>query len=216
MGKILAVLLGALALGALLAAGAGHWPLPAGVVGALAMLAAALAVRRRWGLLADAAPGSPERALWVSLAGNAVVAAHLLVMLWRIGPTLVLHTPAVHAMAIDGWTLVAGTVLAYWIARDPQPRADERDRGIAALGLCAAHYALLVLLAVGILLLGFVHEGWIGQLSRPSIAHWLILAVVTSVVVDALVRLRAYAEDAMHDDAALEDPAPNDPCQEQA
>lgn len=194
-------------LGALLAAGAGEWPLPAGVLGALAMLVAALAVRRRWLLLADAAPGSPERALWVSLAGNAVVAAHLLVMLWRIGPSLVLHTPAVHALGIDSWTLVAGAVLAYWIARDPQPRADERDRAIAARGMRAAHYGLLALLAGAILLLGLVHDGWVARLSRPSIAHWLIFAIIASVVVDAAVRLAAYARDAAGDDADDDDGA---------
>lgn len=196
MGRILAVLGSALALGALLACGAAAWPLRPGVVGAVLMVAAALAVRRRWGLLADAAPGSPERMLWVALAGNAVVAAHLLVTLYRIGPMLVMHTPVVHALGVDSWTLVGGAIVSYWIARDPQPRADERDQAIAARGMRAAYYGLLLALVVQILVLGFVHHGWVGQLSRPTIAHALILAIILSVLVDGVTRLRAYAREA--------------------
>lgn len=196
MFPIFAVLALGLALGTLLAGGAGVWPVPPGVLGALLMAGTALAVRRRWGLLAGAAPGSPERMLWVSLAANAVVAAHLFAALYRIGPTLVMHTPVVHALGRDSWTLVAGAVLAYWIVREPTPRSDERDGAIATLGLRTAHYALLAMLVVQILTLGFVHDGWVAQLSRPTIAHALILAIIGSAMVDAVVRLRAYALDA--------------------
>lgn len=195
MPRILAVMALGLALGLLLAAGAGAWPVRPGLLGALLMAGVALAVRRRWGLLAGAAPGSPERMLWVSLAANAVVAAHLFAALYRIGPTLVMHTPVVHALGQDSWTLVAGAVLAYWIVRDPEPRSDERDGAIAALGLRAAHYALLAMLVVQILTLGFVREGWVAELSRPTIAHALILAIIGSALVDAITRLRAYAID---------------------
>ncbi|HEX5693030.1 MAG TPA: hypothetical protein VFY00_00225 [Arenimonas sp.] len=197
MIRILAVLAGALLVGGLLATGAAVWPVRPGLVGLALMVIVALAVRRRWGLLAHAAPGSPERRLWVSLAANAVVAAHLLTALNRIGPTLVMHTPEVHALGQDSWTLVAGAVLAYWIVRDPQPRVDERDDAIAALGVRAAHYGLLLMLGVQILVLGFVREGWVSELSRPTIAHALILAIIGSALIDAIARLGAYARDAM-------------------
>lgn len=196
-----------LGLGFVLASGAAEWPVRPGVAGALLIIGAAWAVRRRWGLLADTAPGSPERMLWVSLGANAAVAAHLFTTLYHIGPTLVMHTPEVHALGQDSWTLVGGAVLAYWIVRDPAPRSDERDRAIAVLGLRAAHYALLLLLAVKILTLGFVREGWVAQLSRPTIAHALILAVTTSVLVDAIARLRAYALDAAAAAAEADDAA---------
>ncbi|MFC0679349.1 hypothetical protein ACFFGH_16055 [Lysobacter korlensis] len=195
----------ALALGVVLASGAALWPVPPGIFGALLMVGVAFAARRRWGLLADAAPGSPERMLWVSLAANAVVATHLFATLYRIGPTLGMHTPVVHALGRDSWTLVGGALLAYWIVRDPTPRADERDRTIAVQGLRAAHYGLLLALAVQIGVLGFVHEGWVSRLSRPTIAHALILAIIASVLVDAIARLRAYALDAA---ASGSDPAP--------
>ena len=203
MLRILVVVVSGVLLGGLLASGAATWPLRPGVVGALSMVGAALAVRRRWGLLSDTAPGSPERMLWVSLAANAVVAAHLLAALYRIGPTLVMHTPVVHALGQDSWTLVGGALLAYWIVRDPAPRADERDRAIAVHGLRAAHYGLLLVLVAQILVLGFVHEGWVSELSRPTIAHALILAIIASAMVDAVARLRAYALDAAACEADL-------------
>ena len=203
MARILIVVVLSFGLGGLLASGAAVWPVPPGVAGALLMMLVALVVRRRWGLLADTAPGSPERMLWVSLAANAVVAGHLLAAMYHIGPTLVMHTPVVHALGRDSWTLVAGALLAYWIVRDPAPRADERDRAIASQGLRTAHYGLLLVLVVQILVLGFVHDGWVNQLSRPTIAHALILAIIVSALVDAIARLRAYALEAMASEADL-------------
>lgn len=196
MPLILAVLLGGFGLGVALALLAGSLPVPSGLIGVALMLLAALLMRRRWGLLAEAAPGTPERQLWISLAGNAVVGAHLLSTLIHIGPRMLMHTPKVHALGVDSWTLVGGALLAYWIAREPNPRRDERDTHIALHGLRAGHYALVAVLIAQILALGFVREGWIGQLSHPSIAHGLILALIASVLVDAFERLRLYARDA--------------------
>ncbi len=201
MRQIFVVLLAALSLGALIASAAGAWPVRPGIVGGALMVIAALAVRRRWGVLADAAPGSPERALWVGLFGNAVVAAHLAATLWHIGPRMLMHTPQIHALGVDNWTLVAGMAVSYWIARDPQPRSDERDLVIAANGMRAAYYGLLALLVVQILALGFVRDGWVADLSHPSIAHGLILAIIGSCLIDAITRLRAYAADADAADA---------------
>lgn len=199
MPALVLVLLAAFALGVLLTLLPAAWPLRGGWVGVLVMVAAAWATRRRWLLLADAAPGSPERALWIGYAGTAVVGAHLFAILYRIGPNMVMHTPAVHDLGIDNWTLVAGALLAYWIARDPEPRQDERDAAIAVAGLRAAHYALLAVLAVQILALGFVRHGWIAQLSHPSIAHVLILSIMFGMLVDHGTRLWLYARDAAPD-----------------
>lgn len=203
MPKIFVALITAFGFGLGLAALAGRMPLPAGLLGALAMLLIALSVRRRWGLLAEAAPGTPERQLWVSLAGNGVVAGHLLATLWHIGPNLQMHTPRVHALGIDSWTLVAGALIAYLIAREPRPRSDERDAWIAERGLRTGHYALVMILIAQILTLGFVREGWVGELSHPAIAHGLILALLVSVLADAIARLRLYSLEAA---AAVESP----------
>lgn len=195
MARILIVLLSAASFGFLLGYGGAWWSIRAGLIGAIVILLVALLVRRRWLLLADTAPGSPERELWVSLAGHAVVAAHLASSLWQIGPNMIMHSAAVHALGIDSWTLVGAAVGAWWIARDPQPRADERDQSIAARGLRVAHYGLLLLLLVLLLTLGFSQDGRVAQLSRPAIAHLIILAIILSVLIDAITRLHSYARD---------------------
>jgi hypothetical protein len=192
----MSVLLVAACFGFVLVYGGAWWPIRAGLLGAIVILTAAVLVRRRWLLLADTAPGSPERELWVSLAGHAVVAAHMATSLWQIGPDMVMHTAAVHTLGVDSWTLVGAAVAAWWIARDPQPRADERDQWIASRGLRAAHYGLLVLLLALLLALGFSADGPVAQLSRPGIAHLIILAILLSVLIDAITRLRSYAQDA--------------------
>ena len=61
--RILLVLLLSLAFGAGLIVSGDGLPVRPGLFGAGLMVLAALATRRRWLLLADAAPGSPERAL---------------------------------------------------------------------------------------------------------------------------------------------------------
>ncbi len=199
MTRILSVLVATAAFGFLLVHAAAWLPLRAGVVGGVVILLAALLVRRRWLLLADTAPGSPERELWVSLAGHAVVAAYLATSLWQIGPNMIMHTAPMHALGIDVWTLVGAAIGAWWIARDPQPRVDERDRWIAGQGLRVAHYGLVLMLIGLLLALGFSTHGWAAQLSRPAIAHLIILVIILSVLIDAITRLRSYAQDAALD-----------------
>ena len=106
-----------------------------------------------------------------------------------------MHTPLVHRFGIETWTLVIGSAVASWIARDPEPREDERDHVIAARGQKVAYCGLVSLLLLLILALGFVEHGWIGAWSRPGIAHGLILAILLSVVFGILSRLLDYARD---------------------
>lgn len=199
MLKIFSVLLGGLAIGVLLTTGALSWPVRPGLVGLLAMAAITLAARRRWLGLDLAAPGSPERALWIGLGCSAVITGHLAAALVSIGAGMVMHTRAVHALGIDNWTLVLGGAIAWLIARDPDPRRDERDAQIAALGLHHSHYALVALLLTGLVPLGFGWGETVRQLSHPMIAHLLIIALLITWMVDSVVRLREYRRDAQLD-----------------
>lgn len=181
--------------GAVLGAGDGLLPVRTGVVGAGLFMVGALLVRRRWLGDPNAAPGSPEQALWLALAANTCVGSYLAAMLLRIGPNFTMHTPLVHRFGIDTWTLVIASAIASWIARDPEPREDERDLAIAARGRRVAYWGLVGMLVVLILALGFVDRGWVGAWSRPGIAHALILVILLSVVLDTLSRLVDYARD---------------------
>lgn len=184
-----------LLLGAAIAVLADASPVRPGLLGFVLMLAAALALRRHWLGQAWAAPGSPERSMWVGLATSSVVLGHMLTSLWRLGPALQLHTPAGDALAVDSWSLVAGGALAWWLTREHTPRRDERDRAIDALGMRWSYSALLALLLPSVLLLGFGDDHDL-PLSRPYIAHLLIAAMLASIAIGQAVRLTVYRRDA--------------------
>jgi len=195
MTRVFTVILAGLVLGGVMAAGVRLWLVPPGWWGLVAMTVIALAARQRWFGLALAAPGSPERGLWIGLGSGAVLAGHMGASLYRIGADMVMHSPQVHAFAIDSWALVLGGMLSWAIARDPRPRHDERDAQIATLGLRWSHYTLVGLIAAGLLPLGY---GWTDSaLSHAMIAHLLIIALIVSWVVDSAVRLREYRRDAI-------------------
>lgn len=177
------------ALGAALAAWSFVQGQPVAWMGAIGMLLLAAAIRRRWHVLADLAPGTPERRLWVRISGACIVAAHLLVSMLQIGPAMPMHTPAMHILGIDSWTLVAAAVLAYLIVREPQPRFDERDALIAHEARRWAWHFELVLLVLLILGLGF---NWFPQLSHSAIAHLLILLLTLTTLAECAHSLRAY------------------------
>lgn len=193
MSQVLLVILLSLLFGVLLASGAMSWPVRPGLVGAAALLASAWAARRYWqGLKPEHGPGSPERSLWHGLATCGLLTGHLATTVWQLGPVLEMHSLAGHALALDNWTLVIGAALAYWIARDPDPRQDERDELIRARGWRAAHKALLLMLLALILALGFGASTIVERYNQPMLAHTLILAILIHCLVHQAVQLRLY------------------------
>lgn len=197
MTQILGIALASLLFGGVLASGAMSWPMRPGLLGFAVMLASAWMARRYWqGLRPEDGPGSPERALWHGLASYGLLTGHLLVVLWWLGPAMQMHSLAGHALAIDNWTLVLGAVVSYWIARDPEPRQDERDVLIANRGLRAGYNALLVLLLALILALGFGRNTLVEQFNQPMLAHVLILCVLLQCLARTGVQLLLYRRDA--------------------
>jgi len=193
MTQILAVAFAALLFGVFLATSAHALPLRPGVIGLLVLLLSAWMARRYWqGLRADAMPSSPERVLWHSLVGYCLLGGHLATMLYQLGPDLQIHSLSGHALAVDSWTLVIACLISFRIARDPQPRDDERDALIQARCLRAGHYCLVVLLIGLILLLGFGTHSYIARCNQPMLAHLLILTLVSQCIWQTSVQLRDY------------------------
>lgn len=184
----------AFTLGVGLAHAPDSWPVRPGLIGLALMALAAAGVRHYWIGLGRrlAAPGSPERLLWLSFASTSLIAGHLFASLWRIGPQMARHSVATHALGLDNWTLVFGALVAWLIARDPDPRTDERDAQIAARGLRAGYWSLLLLLLPLILALGFAPRAAMEQLSQLMLAHLIISAIVLSTLAQDAVRLHAY------------------------
>jgi hypothetical protein len=194
MLRIGLVLLLSLVAGSALVLLQGVLPVRPGYLGVALMLVSAMAVRRHWrNLDADSEPGSPERELWHCLATTALIAGHLVSSLWLAGPGMTLHSVAVHAMAIDNWTLVLGALLSFRIARDPEPRSDERDTLFAARSVRAAYATLIGELCMVILILGFGAELGLPVLSLPLVAHVLIVCLMVASMVRCAVQLAAYA-----------------------
>lgn len=193
MTRILGVLLLSLLTGVVLASDVGDWPLRPGLIGFGAMMASAWVARRYWrSLRPDDGPGSPERGLWHGLASYGLLTGHLCMVMWRLGPALDMHSLTGHALAIDSWTLVLGAILSYWVARDPEPRRDERDVLIGTRGRRAGHIALLLMLLLLTLALGFGANTVISRFNQPMLAHLLILIVLLECLVQNVVRLRLY------------------------
>jgi hypothetical protein len=171
-------------------------PIRPGLLGVTVMLLGAIALRRRWLQLPLSAPGSPERALWIGFTAVTIVTAHLTAVLYQLGPELALHSRASHAFGVDNWTLLGGGFLAWLIARDPEPREDERDQQIAARGLCAGHWSFVLLTTCFALALAFSRAEWLVRANHASIAQALILLLSVSLLVEQGSRLVAYLGDA--------------------
>jgi hypothetical protein len=106
-----------------------------------------------------------------------------------------LHSIAVHAMAIDSWILVLGSILSFRIARDPDPRSDERDSAFGARATRIAYIVLKVQLVVAILVLGYGAEFKLPEASHPLIAHALIVILMLASVSRCAVQLALYHRD---------------------
>ncbi|HTE40804.1 MAG TPA: hypothetical protein VK629_08235 [Steroidobacteraceae bacterium] len=193
MLRIVAVPLLFLLVGSALAVAQGHLPVRPGLIGLAVMLASAFVVRRHWrSLHVDRELGSPERALWHALASRALIAGQLLMSLGLIGPAMHLHSVAVHAMAVDSWTLVLGAIVSFYIARDPEPRSDERDNAFVARATRIAYATLIAQLSVVIVILSFGADFNLPAFSQPLIAHALIVCLMLASMVRSAVQLALY------------------------
>lgn len=193
MIRILIVLSISLLAGILLASGAMSWPVRPGLIGLGAMLVSAWVTRRYWqSRQPEDGPSSRERAQWHGVASYGLLTGHLATFMWRLGPALDMHSLTGHALALDNWTLVFGAIVSYWIARDPEPRSDERDALINTRGWRAGHIALLIMLLLLSLALAFGKHAVISRLNQPMLGQLLILLVLVDCLVQYVVRLRLY------------------------
>lgn len=196
MRNILIATVGLVIGGGLLAATKGTLPVQPGWLGVAAMLIGAMIVRRYWRQQhLDDQLASPEHELWFTLASTSMIGGFLGMSLWVLGPQVDLHSRAVHAMAIDVWTLVIGGLLSAQLARDPEPRSDERDRSFLARATGAGHNSLIALLLCLAILLSFGTDFGLPPWSAALIAHLLILAVMASSIVRCGVQLWLYHRD---------------------
>ena len=205
MFKIAVVLTGALAFGFALAYPLIAWPIKVGYLGFAVMLASAWAARVHWDRRRERVgdePGAPEREVWHCMAANAVVGGHLLGVL--VQPGFDMHSVAGHAHAVDNWTLIGGAVASYFVLHNSGVKQDERDRAIAARAANAGYWALVAMIVVLLLILGFAPRHILAPLTHQVLAHVLIEILVAATLVQSAVQLIGYRRDAL---PAGEEPA---------
>jgi hypothetical protein len=202
--RILFVLVGSLATGALVGLDLPLWLAP---IAATGIVLGAVAARRS--LARRQAAGMPaltwrETAAFHSVLGWGVVCGQLAVALLR-GEDL--HLGQGNTLAIDNWMLGGAAVVAWLIVRPADRTRDERDGQIDALGARVGFWSLFALLVVASTVLGFAPAAWQERLTPFVIGNALIVLLLLGALAYSTAQLVAYWADARANEGAPEDAA---------
>ncbi len=202
-------LIAGLGAGAGLAAGGLALDIPAGWIGALALIVWAIGARRRWSLLEAAGrePGAPERVLWLRLAGCALILGHLIAAILLAGDNLRLGSG--NSLAIDSWTMILGHQIAAFLFRGDIRMRDERHAPIAARGVRAGYAALILLMLPLLVWMVVMPLALRTLLTHFVLANVIIALMVASYAAMLLVQLFAYARDARDADGGADESGPS-------
>lgn len=190
----------ALLIGIALQASDGWLPLRPGFVGVVLIVGTALWLVRRWKLRAAAGAaviGDAERQSLAWLLGVAVLVGFLGAVLWQMQGQFVMHSHAAHAVGIDTWTIFFGLLVALLVLRRHGSRVrDERDRWLALQASRIGYHALLVLVMLTILFIGFLPPGVQERITPAWWAHVLIVQIELAAMAQCWWALWAYRRDA--------------------
>ncbi len=195
MLKVTGFLAIALALGWALSWTTIQFGISTGWLGASALLAWAIAARWRWERLKarGADPSGPERVVWHRLASAAIGCGHLITSLAH--PQIDLHLGSGNSLATDSWTILAAIIVSAFLFHSGDQERDERDRGIAALGVRVGYATLIAQLFILLFFLGFAPPDVLAPFTQFFIANLLIALIVIATLAQYFVQLLAYARD---------------------
>jgi hypothetical protein len=197
--KILAVCFFALAFGALLSVNSFNLPIRPGLIAAISIVATAVWVAKYWrqrALVAGDEPNAAERSAWLSMTGTALISGFVIAVLFQPGAEI--HTRTGDTGGYDSWLMLGGIAMAYFILRDPNLQRDERDVAIANLGTKAGYYALILLLSVFLLILGFAPRDLLQRFTHWLIANALVTLIMLSCLVQYIAQFIGYWMDMRH------------------
>jgi formate hydrogenlyase subunit 3/multisubunit Na+/H+ antiporter MnhD subunit len=191
MLRIFIGLAASLALGAVLAWSWTSWPFWPGAFGAALLVLTAGVVCWRWdrGAAIGEEPGPYERRAWHSMASLAVVASHLSVAL---ASGLDLHVGRGNTLAVDNWLLILGAALGWIVMRPRSMDRDERDAEMANRGAHAGFRALIGLLVVLLIVLGFAPASVTERLNAFVIGNLLVALILFSLLTAFVTQLLGY------------------------
>lgn len=193
MLKIFAICLAALGFGALLSLNSFHLPLRPGYIGAILMVAIAVWVRSYWrkrAVVAGDDPSAAERSVWLWMVGTALITGFVIAVLFQPGSEV--HTQTGDTGGYDSWLILAGMAIAYSILRNPDVQRDERDVAISNLGTKAGYIALIILLVVFLLTIGFAPHELMQRFTHWLIANTLVTLIMLSCLVQYVAQLICY------------------------
>lgn len=193
MFRVLAVLVGFLGVGALLAGGWNPLPLRSGYVGGGLMVAAALVARWYWRSrqVSGDDPGAAERHAWLCMAGTALICGFVGVVLMTPGSEI--HRSVGDTGGLDSWTMLAGGLIAWGLIYDRDAVSDERDRAIDAHAQKVGYAALVLFLFVFLLALGFAPKPAMLRFTHWLIANTLLQIIMLAALVQYATQLIGYA-----------------------
>lgn len=197
MLKILLVCIFALSFGALLSVNSFNLPIRPGYIGAILIVAAAWWVKQYWRrreMIAGDEPNAAERNVWLWLVGTALICGFIVAVLFQPGSEV--HTTTGDTGGFDSWLILGGMLIAYSILREHKPQHDERDIAIANLGTKAGYYALIVLVIIFLLSLGFAPNHLLERFTHWLIANLLLTLIMMSSLVQCIAQLICYWRDA--------------------
>jgi peptidoglycan biosynthesis protein MviN/MurJ (putative lipid II flippase) len=194
--RILGVALASALLGIALA----HWgellPVRPGVTAALLMVGAALWVRNHWAQRRRTAgddPSAAERKLWLYLVGTALIVGFVASVLMTPGSEV--HRSTGDTGGLDSWLMLLGGGVAWWLLDERGAPRDERDRDIAAYGDRVGYWALVLLLLVFLLALGFAPSETMQRFTHWLIANTLLNLIMLACLVQFVAQLARYARE---------------------
>ena len=195
MLKIIVTFLGFSFIGALFASNAIPWPLRPGYIAALLLIGLAWFQRWHWQKLQRSGrdPSISERRIWLYMAGTAMIAAYVVVVLATPGSEV--HRRTGDTGGFDSWLMLFGGLVAYLIVYDSKLIRDERDLAIAAVGNRVGYAALVLLLIAFLLTLGFAPREWLQRFTHWLIANSLITLIMLSCLARFLAELICYWRD---------------------
>ncbi len=196
MPKSVIVLIGAFAVGIVLALSSLQLDFPTGWIGGLALIGWTLFARQRWAKLEETTglePGAPERTIRIYAVGTALLFGHSITAITY--PDIDLHVGSGNYLAIDSWTMIAAMLVASLVVRRGDKIRDERDDAIIARGTNAGFLALIAILILFSFVLGFLPPRFGASITLFMVGNILIAIIVVSLLIKYTVQLIEYGKD---------------------
>jgi hypothetical protein len=167
--------------------------LPAGWVGALALVIWAVLARKKWEHARQTTglePGAPEQIIWLRTAGVGMLLGHLAFAV--ANPQIDLHLGRGNWLAIDSWTITLALLFAALLFRHDKRERDERHEKISALGVRMGYACCLLFLCLLVGFLAFAPAGVRAPLTHWILANLLIALLLASYLVLLVAQLIVY------------------------